>query len=177
MSRRPFRPTHGLLKRLRCSRGAVAIEYAAVLLPTLAFFFGSFEVAMKTLSETVLLGALQNAARQIRTGEIQTAADYTQFRQMLCSGGAGLIDCDKIVLDVRTFAEFTDIAWPPPEYDEEGNITNYGFAPGGAKAITTIKVLYTYEYMTPGLAIFTHGGSREMPIEHTLVMKTEPFAS
>lgn len=164
-----------LIRRLRCvgrdERGAVAVEFAPILLPLLILTFGIFDGAMLMFTDAVVSGAASGAARDIRTGALRSASDLGAFRQRVCAGTLGLLDCGKLAVDVRSYATWSAVTWPEPQFAPDGTVSNFGFSPGGASAITVVRVVYPYQVLTPGLSFAVDHLNRTA----TAVMRTEPF--
>ena len=110
---------------------------------------GTLEVAIMFFASSVIEGATKEAARQIRTGQIQGSADpLAAFQAELCGSLAGVIDCTEVVFTVQTFSSFSSVSMPL-EHDEDGEIVNPGFFPGGSTAITVVRAVYRWNFMTP----------------------------
>src|SRR6185437_8857173 len=92
---------------LRSEAGSVSIEFGLVG-PTFFFLIiAMFELGLTLFTQSALDGAARDAARLIRTGQVQVAADpLGTFKGLLCGETSFLIDCTKVVFDVRTFASF-----------------------------------------------------------------------
>src|SRR3546814_1488334 len=70
-----------------CSSDLALIEFALVGPPFLLLLAGILEISVMFFASSVIEGATKEAARQIRTGQIQGAADpMTTFRNELCDG-------------------------------------------------------------------------------------------
>lgn len=144
--RRPRRSTGPLLGD---ERGSALIEFAFVAPPFLLLLVGILEVSVMFFTSTVIEGATKEAARQIRTGQIQESADpLVAFRDQLCDSLLGVIDCTKVKFDVQTFSSFSDVSMSL-EIDEDGEIENTIFSPGGSSAVTVVRAIYRWEFMTP----------------------------
>src|SRR3546814_5745730 len=71
-------------------------------------------------ASSVIEGATKEAARQIRTGQLQGAADpMTTFRNELCDGLYNVIDCRKVLFHVQTFPSFETVSMPLELRSEE----------------------------------------------------------
>lgn len=147
------------------------MELAVVLLPLLTLTFGVIDSGMLLYTDAVVNGAVQDAARAVRTGQLRNATDFTAFRQKICDRLMGVLSCDKLAIDVRSFASWSAVTWPTPQYNPDGTIKNFGFQLGGASAITVVRVIYPYSVLTPGLTFTVDHLDRTA----TIVMLTEPF--
>src|SRR3546814_18342251 len=100
-------------------------------------------------ASSVIEGATKEAARQIRTGQIQGAADpMTTCRNELCDGLYNVIDCSKVLFHVQTFPSFETVSMPL-ELAEDGEVINTTFAPGRSGAGTVVRSMYRWRFVTP----------------------------
>lgn len=167
-----------LLKRFRRrTSGATAVEFAIVALPFFTLLFAILELAMVFVGTTVLDNSLINAARQIRTGQAQTASmTQAQFRQTICDGIAPLLSCDeRLVIDVRRFNSFGGITTPPP-LDEDGNFAGGdAFEPGAAGDIIIARAFYAWPLMSPTSFVFANMNGDAHMISTATAFRNEPF--
>src|SRR5690606_1551422 len=100
----------------RAREGATAIEFAMVALPFMITLYAIIQISLLYFAESMLETGVAEAARMIRTGQAQAdAMDEAAIRTLVCSHVFGLIDCDEgLVVDVRAFPSFEDVAVPPP---------------------------------------------------------------
>lgn len=166
-----------ILKALRPDRrGSAAVEFALVALPFFIMIAGMLETGYLAFTSAVMEGATREAARQVRTGVVQNAADAaTRFQQEFCPNLMGLFACGDFYFDVRTFSDFAAITLPDPVYDAAGVPTNLQFNPGGANAITTVRVIHVHNLITPLIGPLMGGSSQSVPLISTTVMRTEPY--
>src|SRR5512144_114097 len=74
--------------RMRAGRkaGSAAIEFAFVAPVFFVFLMGTMEVGIMFLGDFVLQNATNDAARQIRTGQVALGnVTQAQFRQLICN--------------------------------------------------------------------------------------------
>ena len=162
----------------RDRRGSVTLEYSILLLPALMILFGTFEMGMVIFENSVVEGATRDAARRLRTGQAQTSADpAAAFRQAFCTSLFSLYNCSSFTFDVRSFADFTAISLPAPQFDAQGNVSNAQFTPGGAGTITTVRVIYRHVFATPLIgSLMGAGTGNSLAVTATAVFKTEPYS-
>ena len=177
----PFRPSQKPRNRLRRflvrDDGSVGIEYAFVVMPFLMLLLGILEVGLAMFVSTQLQGATAEAARQIRTGNIQNNADpVTAFRDLLCDGLVAAVECDeRLVMDVRSFDSFGDVVFPS-FYDATGQAEGTEFSAGGAGQTVLVRVAYNWTIMTPFLATFlANDGDDGRIMNAATVFRNEPF--
>lgn len=156
--------------------GAAAIEFAFLSIPFFIFLIGIIEIAIMIANASVLEGATYDAARMVRTGQVQQSGTPEEtFRTALC-GHAVILDCDAIQYTVTTLDSFGDAEDAGPTFDEDGNMEEEDFIVGGSGDIVMIRVSYLYEMMTPMLGtIFTNYPGRKRLMMATVVLQTEPY--
>lgn len=118
---KPMPRTFGLLRRRRPSlladeRGATAVEFGLLAIPFFTIIAGILQTSVIFLATQVLESAVHDAARQIRTGQIQSAGGGIEsFRSMVCGRLYGLFaDCNQLFVDVTEVTDFTSATAAPP---------------------------------------------------------------
>ncbi len=157
--------------------GAVALEFAFVVMPFLLLLMGVIEVGLAMFVSTQLQGATAEAARQIRTGNIQAGADpETAFRDLLCDGLVAAVECDeRLVMDVRAYNSFGEVVFPS-FYDATGEAEGAEFSAGGAGQTILVRVAYNWTIVTPFLATFlANDGDDGRITTAAAVFRNEPF--
>ena len=158
----------------RC--GAAAIEFAVIALPLFLMIAGTIETGLLAFTSAVTEASTRDAARQVRTGNVQNSADaLARFRTEFCRGLPSTLSCGSFYFDVRTFPEFASIVLPPVTFDANGVPQGLQFAPGGANAVVAVRVIHPYRFMTPLVGNVMGGSAATVPLISTAVMRTEPF--
>jgi Flp pilus assembly protein TadG len=146
-----------------------------VALPTIILMAGILETSLLMFKESVLESATRAAAREVRTGQVQSSANATgTFKAAFCASLVAF-PCTAFFFDVRTFPDFPQIAIPAPTVDQNGNPTNLAFAPGGPGTVVSVRVYTNHTFMTPLIGMMLGGSSQSLLISSTAIMKTEPF--
>jgi hypothetical protein len=98
------------------------------------------------LANGTLENAIAQGARVIRTGEAQGQGfDAGSFKTEVCKYLTGLLSCDRLKLDVRTFANFggTDLTNP---LDSAGNLkSEFSYAPGVGGQVVIVRGFYEWD--------------------------------
>ncbi len=179
----PIRNFRRLLRRLlRDVRGGEAIEMAIVGAPFIALMFALLELGLVFLVSTTLENATDEAARRIRTGELQTAGgDASTVKSAICAemdwlGGS----CSsKLNLDVRTFTSFAGQSAPPdPVAGGAVKPGNFCWDPGGAGSIVLVRAYYTWPLVLPVLnaGLKTTGAGNNRLITSATSFRNEPYS-
>lgn len=133
-------------------RGVALVEFAIVALPFLLIVVGTFEIGFIFWGTHELENATEDAARRIRTGQVQSGGiDATGFKAIVCGRVTLLKDCtSKLQLDVRTFANYNQIAGAPAPLDRDGKLNsgNFVWQPGGPRSIVLVRTYYDWPLLT-----------------------------
>ena len=147
-----FRLNRRIIRRLRRDRsGATMIEFAFVAAPFLAFVIAIIEVSLVYFGGFVLENAVDQAARMIRTGQVQTQGfDEEQFKSQICDRVPGMFDCTNgLKVDVQRFENFGGIDDgnfdPPLDGDGAVDDSGFGFNPGNGGDVVLVRVYYVWD--------------------------------
>ena len=173
MSARPF-----LNRFVNKTDGSTAVEFALVSFPFIFLMIAIVELGLMFGSQSVLLGATNDAARLIRTGQVQqtTGDPELMFRDLLCDKADALINCSNLqyeVVEMDSFSSFSDFE---AQYDDDGNLISRGFIPGGVNSVNLIRVIYRYRLSTPLIGQYLSDGANNTKLlVATVVLQTEPY--
>src|SRR5207302_303042 len=154
---RRYRRGTALLKRFGKAQGGVtAIEFAFVGGPFLYLLCVIFETGLMLFSEYVIENGVADAARMIRTGQVQSGnMSAGDFKNIVCGNLARFLNCSSnLYLDVRKFTAFSAITLPPPitNGDLSADVsTSASFQPGGPMDVVVVRAYYTWTLYLPGL--------------------------
>lgn len=162
----------------RDENGVVAVEFAIVILPFLALLFAIFETAFVFFADQMLENAVSEAARQIRTGQVQTGGvDENGFKNLVCANVVGMFDCaNGLAVDIRSFPDFGTVALPDAT-NADGDLTNnFTFQPGTSSEVVIVRAFYPWSLLTPahftGLSNMT--GNKRL-LAAAAAFRNEPF--
>jgi Flp pilus assembly protein TadG len=166
----------------RGRQGATALEFALVGPLFMYLLAGIVEVSLMFFTTTVMDGAVQDAARKIRTGQAQLSGDaLTVFQDELCDS-LYTYDCDDVILDVKSYDSVSSVVISSIELNADGDLVdensdpfNTQFTAGGSGEITVARVIYTWDFITPliGELLGDVGGIKLLT--STAVFRNEPF--
>lgn len=159
-------------------RGSTAIEFSMLSLPFIMILVGIMEISLMFASNSVLDGATQEAARMIRTGQVQQSGGDPErmFTDKLCERSSMLLDCSKFQIEVVEMDKFSDFNSYAASYDTDGNLKSRGFTPGGVNTVNLIRVSYRYQLTTPLIGnLLATGPNRTRRMISTVVLQTEPY--
>jgi Flp pilus assembly protein TadG len=129
--------------------GVTAVEFGIVAVPFLGLLAAIFETSLVFFASQGLSAGVEQASREILTGQAQANSSITtavQFRdQLICSPTSPLqrvlpsfVDCSKVIVDVRPASSFSaaDVA-----DDFYSDITGE-YCPGGPGDIVVVRAVY-----------------------------------
>jgi len=167
--------------RTRSRDGSALIEFA-VLAPVLfLFLMGTLEVGVMFLGDYALQNATNDAARQIRTGQVQLGSvTQQQFRQLICNEITPFLQCGaNLQIDVQTYPTFAAANYSSPlQANQTLDPTLTHWQPGTECSIVLVRVFYTWPVVTPVLTSFmvNMAGSSHL-LYATAAFRNEPYTT
>ncbi len=164
-------------------RGAAAVEFALISIPFFALMFGIIEVGLIYVMAVTLEAATNDAAREIRTGQLQSQgspATAASFKSRVCSqlGWLGSNCASNLSVQVQTFTNFQTITQPSPIQNGAINQSNLAFSVGGPGDIVLVQTFYQWTVLAPALDhIGTPLSGGKMLLTSTAVFRNEPYGS
>jgi Flp pilus assembly protein TadG len=169
------------VKRFRLARrGAAAVEFAMLALPFFGLICGIIEIGMIYVVATTLEDATNNAARQIRTGQLQSSGNNTAvgFVGLICGnlGWLGTSCTSNLNVDVRTFNSFSSVTAPQPVQNGQFKTSSLSFSTGGPGDIVVVRSYYQWALFTPMMnqALDTLAGGKTL-ITSAATFRNEPY--
>jgi Flp pilus assembly protein TadG len=163
----------------KSDEGSTAVEFAIVGVPFVFMLIGLAEVSLMYAANSLLQDATQEAARMIRTGQVQQASTDPEemFRDEICRNASVFLNCDNIQYEVVTFGGgFEEAQDNQPTFDTDGNLVSQGFNPGGVSDVVLIRTVYYYPLMTPFIGpLLADGPNQTKFMMTTMVLQTEPY--
>lgn len=131
-------------------RGVTAIEFGLLALPFFTLIAGILQTSIIFLATQVMESAVHDAARLIRTGQIQqSGGDIETFRTRVCDRLYGLFpDCSGLHIQVTEVTDFQSATVVPP-VDTECTLlcdwtTTEIWTPGAGRKVMLVQVYYRY---------------------------------
>ena len=188
MSKDGAGPRAGALKRYgRAESGATAIEFAIVGGPFLYLLCVILEMGMMLFSEYAIEHATAQAARLVRTGQVQNGTmSAADFKQVVCDNVA-FLDCDsKLFVDVRRYEDFASVAAPGSiSTDGDGNkemsddiTVSAQYDPGGPRDVIVVRVYYAWDLFVPGIpgmSGFSNLSNHRRLLSSAFAFQNEPY--
>jgi Flp pilus assembly protein TadG len=162
----------------RNRRGSAAVEFALVAPVFLALLFAILETAIVFFGGQVLETMTQNSARQIMTGQAQTAAlTQAQFHDtVVCGQIPALFTCNNIYVDVRSYPAFSNVTINNQIDSGNNFINDMQYNPGGPSNIVVVRLFYQWPIFVTGLSynIANLTGSKRLLVA-TAAFQNEPY--
>lgn len=174
-----------MARKMRARRvsGSAAIEFAMIAPILFLFLFGVIETGVIFMASSMLQNATDDAARQIRTGQLSGTLTAAQIRTAVCSEVNGLIsatDCTNgLQVDMRTYNSFSGASYPSVS-NADGSINTGALQlqPAGDCAIVLLRTFYAWAIMTPLMKpLLETGTTGASIITSSAAFRTEPYKS
>ena len=170
-----------VLRRFRRNRrGSVAVEFALVAPVFFALLFAIIETAIMFFASQVLETITQESARQILTGQTQTAAlTQAQFKSnVVCPQIPALFTCNNIYVDVESYpsGQFSSVTINSQIDGSKNFINNMKYCPGNGGEIVVVRLFYQWPLLVTGLGynISNLAGNMRL-LSATAAFRNEPF--
>lgn len=164
----------------REERATTAVEFSMIGIPFILMIVGIVEMSLMFAVQSVIQQATFDAARLIRTGQLQQGelGDPEQaFREAVCNFAELIVPCNQIQYSVETLTDFADAEDNPAEFDDEGNLEDTEFDPGGENDVVLVRVAYNLPIRTPMMKpLLANVDGTKRSIFSTMIFQTEPYA-
>lgn len=179
-----YRWRYRLLARFRRSQdGATAVEFGFIALPFLMLLAAILETALMFWTSQVLEESVSQASRRLLTGESHSrypATNPQAFKSDVCAGASAMVDCDKLIVDVRTYSSFanakTGVDGSNPISAGGLNTTGFGYNQPMPGQIVVVRAVLPYSlHFTYWSQSLVNIGSGRRGIVASATFRTEPY--
>lgn len=179
VSIRSFKPLAALRRLAAGNDGAAAVEFALVATPFLALLFAILQTGLIFFAEQSLETTAADASRLIFTGQAQNQSfDQAAFKNAVCARLSVLMSCSGIMLDVRTYNDFSSANTSLP-IDNNGNLqNNFVYQPGAAGDIVVVRLMYQWPLFISMSALsksFSNLANGQDLLMATVAFRNEPY--
>ena len=183
----------------RSRSGATSVEFAMISVPFLGLLFALFQTCLVFLMQQGLRAALDNAARQVLTGQSQNnsaVSSWQNFRDTYICPAApatrllpSFITCANIVIDIRPYSSFSGLTMSnvTSSFLTDGSGPQYN--PGNPCDIVVVRAIYPMPIFLPtlwdttlgkGVTVSTagqtnYGGKFVQMLTAASVFRNEPY--
>lgn len=177
------------LRRFRRDQsGATIVEFAAVATPFFMLMFAIMETALMFWTNQVLEESLFQASRSILTGQAVTqyanaGTRTAEFRNAVCAEAPVLLPCDKLTIDVRSYASFaaaqTGTSASNPVSGGALNTAGFGYnsQPQPGQIVVVRAVLEYPVLLNQWNGSLVNIGDDKRAIVATTTFRTEPYTA
>lgn len=171
-------------------RGSAAIEFAMVAPIFFLFLFGIIETGVLYFAQSTLTNAIDDAARQVRTGQLKGTLTADQMKDAVCSGiatlengqGTGLMSWQTckatLQVDMRVFDGFSGASYPNVIKDNGAlDVNNMTVQATDACKVVLFRAYYPWKVLTPFLAQLMSNmpSGNEILLGSAAAFRTEPY--
>jgi Flp pilus assembly protein TadG len=155
------------------------IEFGLIGSAYLMMILGALEVSYAVFLQVVLDNASRDAARQIRTGQVQLATTpQTTFSTLMCNDVSWLIACSSIHYQSQAFWQWSEADTGMSAAltrNPDGSLASSGFDAGSPGEIVIVTSTYNYSFFTPWMAQLLGGSYGAALLTSTVVFQNEPY--
>ncbi|MBV8592525.1 MAG: pilus assembly protein [Acetobacteraceae bacterium] len=179
--------------------GAILIEMALIGPPFFLLLAIILDLGLMLANQSLLDGAARDAARLIRTGQVQSATTpISTFQTTLCANMSSVMttaQCETdIIFEVQVFSSFGTVSFTPCTLNnnQTGSGTVCSFTPGNGGDIVGVQATYNRPFIIPWVGACLSGGScwaglgttsgsnpgtGTVRLMSTVIFRNEPFLS
>lgn len=165
--------------------GATALEFAILAVPFFALLFSIVELAIVFFLSSTLTFAMNEAARDVRTGEFQSSCgNAEEFKQAVCDKMGSLGNCANLRIDVVTSPNGRfqpDLLPTVPNVEDPDNPGNPQIPPDSyaqtqARSVVVVRAQYYHKLAFPGefTRLSNQPGNNRLLTSST-AFRNEPF--
>jgi Flp pilus assembly protein TadG len=155
------------------------VEFGLIGSAYLMMIVGALEVSYAVFLQVVLDNAARDAAREIRTGQVQLASSpQTTFSTLMCNDVSWLISCSALLYQSQAFWQWSEAQTGMSSTlsrNSDGSLASSGFDAGSPGEIVIVTVTYNYSFFTPWMALLLGGSYGAALLTSTVVFQNEPF--
>jgi Flp pilus assembly pilin Flp len=168
---------------LKDDSAATAVEFAMVA-PVFFLVLGAIiETGLMLFTEYVLQSSVQEAAREIRTGQAQSAGlTSAAFKTKICEMASIIMDCEGgVTVYVRSDNNFATLQTAVPSYLEVGasyggSASSTSYDCGAPSEAVAIIATYDWNFMMLGMSAFGNVDSNnKRRLAGFAMFRNEPF--
>ncbi len=159
--------------------GMATVEFGLIGSVYLMMILGALEISYAVFLQVVLDNAARDAAREIRTGQVQLASSpQTTFSTLICNDVSWLIPCSSLLYQSQAFWQWSEAQTGMSSTlsrNSDGSLSSAGFDAGSPGEIVIVTVTYNYSFFTPWMAQVLGGSYGAALLTSTVVFQNEPY--
>lgn len=177
-----FRPKF-VRRMIKSENGAAAVEFSLIAFPFFMLMGCICETGIMLFTEYSLQSGVQEAARQIRTGQAQNAGmNAAAFKSKICDITGIVINCEAgVTVYVRPENNFSSLASVMPSFinvgvkpDGSPNPTSYNC--GGPEQAAAVLATFDWKFTMPFMSFLGNiNGGKARRLHGIAIFQNEPF--
>ncbi len=168
--------------------GAAAVEFSIIAPLFLLMMFSTFEVGWFFFANSVVDASVADAARLVKTGQIQQFVGTPQQKfDAIYDTVCDIVDtfgaCDtRLTVEVQTYATFADLAADtsaatcadaPPD-----QLASIPFTPGVDLEIVRVRICFLYDTINPAIGVnVSEPGTNQRRLISSMIFRNEPYST
>lgn len=168
---------------MKSEKGSTAVEFSMVAFPFFMMMGCICETGIMLFSEYSIQAGVQAAAREIRTGQAQTASlSAAAFKTKICAITGIVINCESaLTVYVRPASSFTTLQSVLPNYlnvgtKPDGTPNPISYDCGGASQAAAVIATYDWEFTMPFMSFLANlPGGNKRRLHGLAIFENEPF--
>jgi len=178
--------------RLRdnATRGSALVEFAMIAPVFFLFMFGIIETGVIYFAQSTLTNAVEEASREVRTGQKKGALTAEDMKEAVCNSFAAAQDgssiglmswqtcVDTLQVDMRVFDGFSGASYPSViKSDGSLDVNNMTVEATDACKVVLFRAYYPWHVLTPFLASLMSNmpSDSEVLLGAAQAFRTEPY--
>lgn len=177
-----FRPKV-VRRMIKSENGATAVEFALIAFPFFMIMGCVCETGIMLFTEYSIQSGVQEAARQIKTGQAQNASmSAGDFKAKICEITGIVIDCESdLTVYVRPANTFSTLASVMPSYlnvgaKPDGSPNPASYDCGGPSQAAAVVATYDWKFTMPFMKFLGNfDGDKKRRLYGLAIFQNEPF--
>jgi Flp pilus assembly protein TadG len=177
-----FRPKD-MRRMAKSENGAAAVEFALVAFPFFMIMGCICETGIMLFTEYSIQAGVQEAARQIKTGQAQNASmSAGDFKSKICEITGVVLDCESdLTVYVRPAATFAALQTVMPSYlnvgaKPDGSPNPSSYDCGGPSQAAAVVATYDWKFTMPFMTFLGNfDGGKKRRLYGLAIFQNEPF--
>ena len=164
-------------KLLRDQRGVAALEFGLLAPIFFLLLLALIDLSIFFATHSIVDDAVAGAARAVRLGLLQSDADGSKFRTVLCKR-LFFVKCSNFTYSVKPAADLSAVS-PNPAFDASGHLVDQTYDPGQTEDVVVVTIAYVHSFIIPYIGLLFGDSGLSDPhlrtITSFLVIKNEPY--
>jgi Flp pilus assembly protein TadG len=169
--------------RGRSRSGSALVEFALIAPVLFLLLFGIIETGVIYFANSALENAIDDAAREVRTGQVSGPVTPGQLKALVCNDMTGLFSSStctsNLQVDMRAFPNFSSASYPNV-INKDGSINTGSLQvqPAAACYVVLFRAFYPWTIMTPLMSpLLSNMPGGKYLLASAAAFRTEPYSA